>query len=212
MIDESLKETASLTLQSKYLRRELLLCIEHNQNIVLREAPVYNEASVLLEAVKEHEQCLKYMLVFFDEVNVLKSLQGQAFIPWAFRVVNGNNNNNNSSSSSYSSSDDSPVKEVGNRPPDSPPVELKRVSIQRRLKKITKMRQFLEKNVMAIETKYEKVSTNLSQCRKTLKALEGKLRRLSSLGIYENPFGQFVLSFSIHFITFSSYLSNRLRA
>mmetsp|Transcript_11201 Transcript_11201/g.15434 ORF Transcript_11201/g.15434 Transcript_11201/m.15434 type:complete len:153 (-) Transcript_11201:403-861(-) len=35
---------------------------------------------------------------------------------------------------------------------------------------------------MTIETKYEKVSTNLSQCRKTLKALEGKLRRLSSLG------------------------------
>jgi len=44
------------------------------------------------------------------------------------------------------------------------------------------MRQFLEKNVMAIETKYEKVSVNLSQCRKTLKALEGKLRRLSNLG------------------------------
>lgn len=43
MIDESLRDTASLTLQSKYLRKKLLLCIEHNQNIVLREAPVYNE-------------------------------------------------------------------------------------------------------------------------------------------------------------------------
>ena len=34
---------ASLTLQSKHLRKKLLLCIDYNQEIVNREAPVYNE-------------------------------------------------------------------------------------------------------------------------------------------------------------------------
>lgn len=44
------------------------------------------------------------------------------------------------------------------------------------------MRQFLEKNVAVIENKYEKVSSNLNQCRKSLKALEGVLKRIATLG------------------------------
>lgn len=38
----------------------------------------------------------------------------------------------------------------------------------------------MEKNVTVIETKYQKVSSNLNHCRKSLKSLEGILRRLGS--------------------------------
>ena len=43
MMDDALRDTSSLTLQSKHLRKRLLLCVEFNQEIVNKEAPVYNE-------------------------------------------------------------------------------------------------------------------------------------------------------------------------
>lgn len=49
MIDESLRDSASLTLQSKHLRKKLLLCIDFNQQIVNNDAPVYNEVRRALE-------------------------------------------------------------------------------------------------------------------------------------------------------------------
>ena len=36
-----------------------------------------SQVSVLLESLREQEQSLQYMLVFFDEISALKSHQGQ---------------------------------------------------------------------------------------------------------------------------------------
>ena len=47
MMDDALRDTSSLTLQSKHLRKRLLLCIDFNQDIVNKEAPVYNEVEAL---------------------------------------------------------------------------------------------------------------------------------------------------------------------
>lgn len=103
---------------------------------------------MLLESLRDKEQSLQCMLVFFDEVNVLKNAQGQAFIPWAFRVLSTSHtqhgNQFSSSSSSYSSSDDSPVKDAtGEGSPLSGhgehAKELKRTSILKKLRKITKV-------------------------------------------------------------------------
>eukprot|EP01036_Dinobryon_divergens_P029169 gene29169-38233_t len=158
MMDDALRDTSSLTLQSKHLRKRLLLCVEFNQEIV----------SVLLELLREQEQSLQYMLVFFDEISALKSHQGQAFIPWALRVLGSQSQDANDASSPSSPS-------AGQMPRK----ELKRTAIQKKLNKIIKMRKFLEKNVAVIESNYQQVSSNLSQCRKSLKTLEGILRKLS---------------------------------
>ena len=85
---------------------------------------------MLLESLREREQCLQYMLIFFDEVSVLKNSQGQSFIPWAFRVLGNNNNNNNNNNNS----NESPAKD-GQK---APAKELKRTSIQKKLNKVTK--------------------------------------------------------------------------
>ena len=43
------------------------------------------------------------------------------------------------------------------------------------------MRKFIERNVAVIESNYQLVSNNLSHCRKSLKTLEGLLRKISAV-------------------------------
>ena len=61
MMDDALRDTSSLTLQSKHLRKRLLLCVEFNQDIVNKEAPVYNEVDSMYKYVCMYV-CIKALL------------------------------------------------------------------------------------------------------------------------------------------------------
>ena len=104
------------------------------------------QVSVLLESLREQEQSMQHMLVFFDEISALKSHQGQgraallscrwsilyssslgqAFIPWALRVLGSHSQDTNDAGSPSSAG-------------QKPRRELKRTDIQKKLNKIVKV-------------------------------------------------------------------------
>lgn len=162
LIDNSLKDSSSLVLQAKYLRVRLKSCVDHNQEVCNKELFTYNEASTLLEALRDRERALRSMLLFHDEVDRIRKNTGDSsYIPWDMRMSVGSKGSNES---------DRTVEKM---------LRTKK-SIAKRLDKVVAMREFLDRNIKLLEDKYERMRSVLSHCRLALTSLENTVLKALS--------------------------------
>lgn len=169
LIEIAVKDCSSFVLQAKYVRLRLKSCINYNHDLSSVDLFTYNEASAILEAVRDRERALKSMLLFHDEVDRIRKITDMpatnsgGYIPWDMRV----------SSSSDGSGDGYGY--------NNHRLGLKtKASIHKRLGKVVKMREFLDRNLKSLENKYESLRSVLSHCRLALVTLENTVLKVKA--------------------------------
>lgn len=131
-MDETLNEiahvsatsTSALITQSVHLNVRLTSCIDYNRAEVDKAKPMLAEGRAFLNKLKTNEKALAAMIDFLEEITELKRVEPKPYIPWALRQQ----------------FEDEAEAERTAALARNEMVELKRSSIERRLKKIRKVR------------------------------------------------------------------------
>jgi rRNA-processing protein FCF1 len=122
--DVSATSTSALITQSVHLNNRLTSCIDYNRTEVDKNKPLVTEGRAYLNKLKSTEKAIVAMIDFLEEVNELKRTEPKPYIPWALRQQ-------------YEDEAEAERKAALSR---NEMVELKRDSLERRLKKIRKVR------------------------------------------------------------------------
>lgn len=121
--DVSATTTSALITQSVHLNVRLTACIDYNRSEVDKNKPLVAEARAYLNKLKSTEKAIVAMIDFLEEVNELKRTEPKAYVPWALRQQ----------------MEDEAEAERKAAIARKEMVELKRESLERRLKKIRKV-------------------------------------------------------------------------
>lgn len=112
--------TSALITQSVHLNVRLTSCIDYNRSEVDKAKPLVAEGRAFLNKLKSNEKALMAMIDFLEEVNELKRTEPKAYVPWALR---------------QQVEDDAEAERKAAMARNEV-VELKRSSIEKRLKRI----------------------------------------------------------------------------
>ena len=121
--NSSATSTSALITQSVHLNVRLTACVEYNRGEVEKAKPLVAEGRAFLNKLKSTEKSLVAMIDFMEELDDLKRNEPQPYVPWALRQQ----------------MDEEAEAERLAAKARKDFVELKRESIERRLKKIRKV-------------------------------------------------------------------------
>ena len=85
--DQSLNDCTSLLIQAAHLRSRLRACIEYNTHEVERLKPYVDKTKEYLGEIQSYKHAVELMIIFFDEIAMIKKSQPEPYIPWAMRAV-----------------------------------------------------------------------------------------------------------------------------
>jgi hypothetical protein len=121
----SATSTSALITQSVHLNVRLTACIDYNRSEVDKNKHLVAEGRAFVNKLKSTESTIASMIDFLEEVNELKRTEPKAYIPWALRQQ-------------YEDEAEAERKAAMAR---NEIVELKRESLERRLRRIRKVRK-----------------------------------------------------------------------
>ena len=126
----SATSTSALITQSLHLNVRLTSCIEYNRIEAEKARPLVTEGRAFLNNLKSMEKSLVTMLEFMDEIDDLKRTEPKAYVPWSQRQQMEED-----AEAARKAVGKSGVAGLKNEV-----FELKRETVERRLKKIRKVR------------------------------------------------------------------------
>lgn len=85
MSEASTDRASVLVIRSIHLNNRLTACIEYNRREMENRQPELTETRSLLAQLKSYQSHLTSMLIFSDEVELLKAKQLPAYLPWKQR-------------------------------------------------------------------------------------------------------------------------------
>lgn len=121
--DVSATTTSALITQSVHLNNRLTSCVDYNRSEVEKNKQLVSEGRAFVNKLKSTEKAIVAMIDFLDEVEDLKRTEPKPYIPWALRQQ-------------YEDDAEEERKAAMAR---NEMVELKKGSLERRLKKVRKV-------------------------------------------------------------------------
>lgn len=119
----SASSTSALITQSVHLNVRLTSCVDYNRQCVDKHKPLVLEGRLFLNKLKSMESSILAMMDFLEEINEQKRVEPKPYIPWALRQQ-------------YEDEAEAERKATLER---KEIVELKKSSLERRLRKIKKV-------------------------------------------------------------------------